>query len=398
MKTFLLHSFHLKTRVLVILTFLLSVPSVHCVTPIKPPPFTPPKPPLEIPRVRAAYITADYTVTVNPTLFTHYFYAFAKFDESLTQLVITNPENLKKLVNLKQDNPELKVILSIGGGAKRGEPLLKGFSECSSTPTGRLRFALQCKNFMTQYGLDGIDLDWEFPGTSDGGWTSSPNDKENYTLLVKQLRTTLGQSAWISVYSFNDPRYIDFPNMMPYITYVNMSGYDMYPTPKTPNDRLYHNSALYPSKTHGERCVDASVRAHKKAGVPIYRMLLGIPFYGKIHNISGKESCSRFYKDLLPLFSEGNPSWDYDAQVPFYKELNTENSTDTPRRMIITYDDRYSIRLKVNYALTNNMAGVFVWAYDGDDYTHSLSHGLNDAWDACIKSLEETPALPPIIP
>ena len=89
------------------------------------------------------------------------------------------------MVSIRKSNPELKIVLSVGGwGAD-------GFSQSARTKEGRERFAASALAIVKEYGLDGIDIDWEYPGTSLAGIASDRSDKENYTLLLAELRRTL---------------------------------------------------------------------------------------------------------------------------------------------------------------------------------------------------------------
>ena len=89
------------------------------------------------------------------------------------------------MVSIRKSNPELKIVLSVGGwGAD-------GFSQAARTKEGRERFAASALAIVKEYGLDGIDIDWEYPGTSLAGIASDRSDKENYTLLLAELRKTL---------------------------------------------------------------------------------------------------------------------------------------------------------------------------------------------------------------
>lgn len=108
------------------------------------------------------------------------------------QLNINNARDtatLQKLVSLKSRNPQLKVIISLGGWG--------GCATCSdvfSSKKNRKAFARSVKRVNQYFGADGIDLDWEYPAIS--GFPShkyQPQDKENFTKLVTQLRKTLGK-------------------------------------------------------------------------------------------------------------------------------------------------------------------------------------------------------------
>ena len=99
----------------------------------------------------------------DPSLLTHINYAFGKIGSDFETLKISTDSRLKKLVGLKKTNPSLKVLLSIGGWGAGN------FSEMAADESHRKKFCENCLKAVNQYGLDGIDLDWEYPTSSSGG-------------------------------------------------------------------------------------------------------------------------------------------------------------------------------------------------------------------------------------
>ncbi|HBG53862.1 MAG TPA: glycosyl hydrolase family 18, partial [Rikenellaceae bacterium] len=81
--------------------------------------------------------------------------------------------------------PSLKVMLSIGGwGSGR-------FSEMVACDTHRESFARDCRRVVEEFGLDGIDIDWEYPTNQGPGISYAPEDTRNFTLLMRDVRTHL---------------------------------------------------------------------------------------------------------------------------------------------------------------------------------------------------------------
>jgi len=101
---------------------------------------------------------------------------------------------IRHLVELKKRNPSLKIILSLGGwgGCKTCSPVF-------ATGKGRKDFALSVKHLNEYFKTDGIDIDWEYPaiaGYPDHQYL--PEDKQNFTALMKELRKVLGSKYEIS--------------------------------------------------------------------------------------------------------------------------------------------------------------------------------------------------------
>ena len=97
---------------------------------------------------------------VDASKLTHINYAFADIDKGKIVLRLkTDSINLVQLVAKKSQNPDLKVIISIGGWAWSN-----WFSDAALTPESREGFGKSAIELMQKYHLDGIDLDWEYPG------------------------------------------------------------------------------------------------------------------------------------------------------------------------------------------------------------------------------------------
>ena len=88
-------------------------------------------------------------------------------------------ENLKVLTGLRQDYPHLKVLVSVGGWTWS-----KGFSDAALTARSRRVFADSAVEFVKRHDLDGLDVDWEYPGLPGDGNPHRPEDKENFTALM----------------------------------------------------------------------------------------------------------------------------------------------------------------------------------------------------------------------
>lgn len=305
------------------------------------------------PKIAMAYVEDFRKGMPDPDMFTHLIYSFAEFNDACDGVVIKNPEKLQAMADLKKRNPDLKVILGIGGYKK------EGFSEMAGDKKRRKAFVKDVTHIIDSLGLDGIDLDWEFPTTEKGGHTASPDDDKNYVLLVKDLRKSLGKEKQISYFSLPSAAFINHKKMLPYVDYVNVSGYNLV-TPKE-GERLYHQSSLYPSPTTGTWCVKKAIEKHLNLGVPKEKILLGIPFYGRgISPFPTYLDCRLFSKYSGNL----KPKWDNQAQAPYY--------ADEKGNLVLGYDDERSIAAKFDFIRLNDLPGVFVWNYDSDFDDHRL--------------------------
>ncbi|MDE6342454.1 MAG: hypothetical protein K2K93_09060 [Muribaculaceae bacterium] len=309
-------------------------------------------------KIALAYVEDWRKGIPDANLFTHLVYAFAEFNEDNDGVVISKPEKLRGMSDLKKKNPELKVLLGLGGYKR------EGFSEMAGDRKKRKALVRNVKEIIEEYGLDGVDLDWEFPTTTDGGHTASPKDDRNYVTLVKDLRKALGKDKWISYYSNNSGKFIDHKRMAPYVSYVHVSGYNL-SVPREDEKKSYHQSPLYSSDATGHWCVMESVRKHLELGVPHEKLLIGIPFFGRgrspFPTYADCRIFDRYEGDLKPI-------WDDDSQAVYY--------ADEQGNLLMGFDDERSIAAKMDFVRTNEFPGVFVWNYDSDFGDHRLAKAL----------------------
>lgn len=303
-------------------------------------------------KIVVGYVTSWSNHNVHPEYVTHINYAFGSVQGDFCSVRIDNDERLKTIVSLKKKAPHLKVLLSIGGWGSGN------FSEMAEDADYRLAFAADCKRVIDEYGLDGIDIDWEFPTSSSAGISSSPNDTRNYTLMMKDIRNAIGADKLLTLASVCSADYIDFEDIMPYVDFVNIMNYDMENPPK-------HNAPLYQSSSYGGwmNC-DKAVKAHLAKGVPASKLVFGMPFYG--HGRDIYDNFTDFKNVKIP--SGYSDHWDKEAMVPYI--------TDKNGRFVLSYDNARSIGLKCDYILDNGLRGAMFWDDAGDDNNCTLHKAI----------------------
>ena len=113
--------------------------------------------------VVVAYVTSWTKVMPDPTVMTHINYAFGHVNDQFNGVRIDNEQRLRDIVCLKRKQPKLRVMLSIGGwGSGR-------FSEMAASEENRKAFCADCRRVCKELGLDGIDIDWEYPTQNSAG-------------------------------------------------------------------------------------------------------------------------------------------------------------------------------------------------------------------------------------
>lgn len=293
-------------------------------------------------KVIIAYVTSWTSVVPDPTHITHINYAFGHVNNTFDGVRIDNETRLKEIVALKKKHPHLKVMLSIGGwGSGR-------FSEMAADAANRAKFAADCNRVVKEFGLDGIDIDWEYPTSGAGGISNSPEDKDNFTLLMRDIRKAIGKKQLLTLATASNGKYIAFDNINPYVDFVNIMTYDSGNPP-------YHHASLFRSDKSGHVTCEEAVAAHVAAGMPIEKLVLGIPFYGRGNNKEVKNFID--YKDLLKL--DGlERKWDDVAKADYL--VNGDGV------LVLTFETPESIKHKCEYLLNKGMLGAMYWEYAGD--------------------------------
>ncbi len=302
-------------------------------------------------RVVVAYVTSWSQGMPDPTVMTHINYAFGKVTATHDGLSVDNPDRLRAIVALKWQNPQLKVLLSVGGWGAGG------FSEMAADSEARMRFCAACDSVASEYRLDGIDIDWEYPGSSVAGISSSPADKENFTLLMRDLRKALGSNRLLTLATVATGGFYDFPAFVNEVDFVNMMTYDMGGAPR-------HHAPLYNSERFQGGSCEKATQAHIAQGVPAEKLVLGLPFYGR-----GIQEVGNFcnYSNVARL-TDYTSQWDSVAQVPYL--------TDQEGRVVLGYDNARSLRGKCKFARKHHLRGVMYWDYHGDDSQGTLRRAV----------------------
>lgn len=304
-------------------------------------------------KVVVAYVTSWSEPLPDPSLVTHVNYAFGGVNETFDGVQISNEPRFRQIADLKKEAGELKVLLSIGGwGSGR-------FSEMAANDSLRESFARDCARIVNDYGIDGIDIDWEYPGSSAAGISSSEADKENYTLLMKDIRSQIGEDKLLTLASAAWADFIDFRAIMPYVDFVNIMSYDMGYAP-------LHQAALYKSENTPDMTCDFAVKAHLAAGVPAGKLVMGLPFYGRGTTGDGGKS----YRNI-EVPENHSVVWDSVAMVPFIAD-----STGTK---IFCFDNPESLLAKCKYIDENGLLGAMYWEYSGDNDRKELASTVFNA-------------------
>lgn len=327
-------------------------------------------------RVVAAYVTYYGSTLPDPEYVTHIMYAFAELyvENGVYKgfKIKGNESRLQSVLNLKQRNPKLKILLSFSHTVSNPDNSQGGgFSALAKSAEYRKAFAEDVLEFLKTKGMDGVDIDWEFPGISWSGHACDPAvDVANHVLLLKELRETLGSARLITYagYVFDKQastsstggwKFIDIAAVDPYVDFVNIMTYDM------DADGKPHNALNNPS---AYRDCKRAVQSYLNAGVSPRKLVLGIPFYGR-RSFSGTNSAIS-YKEIIKLGSEYvTELWDEKSSVPYVIESKTG-------KYYCSYDNPKSIGIKGKWALSLGMRGMMYWETGQDDSNRTLAKAV----------------------
>lgn len=297
-------------------------------------------------KVVVAYVFRT-DVPVDPSLMTHINYAFGHVTDSFDSVRISNPDGFRQIVDLKKQNSKLKVLLSIGGWGSGN------FSEMAASDSLRGKFAQVCRGIVDEYGIDGIDIDWEYPTVNAAGISASPDDTNNFTLLMRDLRGALGNDHLLTLATPASAKHFDFPAILPYVDFVNIMAYDMAVVPN-------HHAAMH-SADSTMMTVERAVDAHLQAGVPANRLVLGLPFYGKGTLKKPRESSIEKVKADSVLTEQ----WNEEGQYAYL--------TDSIGTVVYTFDNVRSLAAKCRYANERKLRGAMYWEASCDDDSLSFA-------------------------
>lgn len=284
---------------------------------------------------------------------------------------------IKHLVSLKSKNPQLKIVLSLGGWGGC-EPCSQAFS----TAEGRLKFAKSVKEVSDYFKVDGLDLDWEYPAIEGlPGHLYQPVDKLNFTELIKILRSTLGKKYELSFAAGGFQKYldesIDWHAVAPLVNRINIMSYDLVNGYSTVTG---HHTPLY-STNPKEESTDRAVTYLLNQGVPAEKLIIGGAFYSRtwknVENINnglyqaGEHIQGVDFKNFASTYTEANGwkyFWDDKAKAPYWYNAQTKT--------FATSDDLKSIKAKTEYVKAKKLGGIMFWELTLDTFRDGMVNAI----------------------
>jgi chitinase len=317
--------------------------------------------------------------------------------------------SFNQLRKLKQAFPNLKVFISLGGFALSGH-----FSDAALTPESRTALVSSCVDMFIKGNLppvspggpvvaapglfDGIDVDWEWPGNCIAGCPGRPEDKQNFTLLMKEFRRQLdlvgrqqrrhyGLSFFAPAGESNIDN-LELRKLRGLVDFITLQGYDLHGSWESTTN---FQSALFapagdPHPADAAKLnINFIVNAYLKRGVPPDKVVVGVPFYGR-----GWAGVPDVNHGLFQT-STGPAPGTFEAGIEDFKALKALEVTSgsfldpsskahfiySPTTGIFWgYDNEREAQTKGSYIRLRGLGGAMFWELSGDDATGSLVKAL----------------------
>ncbi|XP_053621430.1 probable chitinase 2 [Plodia interpunctella] len=351
---------------------------------------------------------------LNPTLCTHLVYSFAGLDPNLNSIKSLdvwmdfqrNTGAVNDIIALKDRYPHLKVTIAIGGW-NEGSPK---YSNMAASRETRKQFIDSVLAFLNKHKFDGLDLDWEYPAKRGG----ADKDRENYVLLVKELKEAFMEKGYILTAAFGagkstmDVSY-DLPQLSHHLDLIHIMCYDYH---GTWDGTVGANAPLRGVTDDDELNVEYTIKYMLDHGVKPHKMVLGLPIYGRTFVLKNPNiTYIEFGRTKVESAGFNGP---YTGENGFmgYNEICMElknngsswqrlwhEQTSTPYlrngEKVLSYDNGRSIAAKVKMAVDYNLGGFMVWSIDTDDFKGNCDGELDayqDFYDR-YKALSHDPVL-----
>jgi GH18 family chitinase len=258
---------------------------------------------------------------------THIMYSFIRPTSSGGLTAVDQPQKLKDIVK-SAHAAGVKVCIAIGGWSDTGNA---DFEEMAASASARNAFVTNTMNLVSEYQLDGVDMDWEYP---------TGTHANTFATLMDQLATALHAqgkilTAAVAAHGWNADGILS--SVFEDIDFLNLMAYD--------GDMAGPGHSPY-------SYAEASVNYWLNRGLPASKTVLGVPFYGRPGGVS--------YANLL---SQGaSPNEDLFQGV-YYNGIPT-------------------IKKKTNLAFDKNLGGIMFWELSQDvDNANSLVTAIKEVKD-----------------
>ncbi|XP_076337882.1 endochitinase-like isoform X2 [Tachypleus tridentatus] len=332
-------------------------------------------------------------------LCTDLMYSFAGLNNNTWELSSLDPsldfskDGYKRFTQLRVRYPHLRLFMSVGGWGEGG----KKYSQMVCHKKRRDAFVKSALKWLLDLGFDGLDLDWEYPGSYDRN--GHRRDKENFVTLVRELKEvfepySLLLTAAVPIHQCRVWDGYDVPQLASYLDWINVMTYDLRvywdgvadvhsPLYRRPFDRFAYENVN----------VNDGLYLWVRMGAPKYKLVVGIPFYGKAFELLYQDQqhqgapTNKTFQTTLAYY-EICKHVQSDGWIRHFDDIGKCPYIIYNETMWMGYEDEESIGIKLDYIRDHGFGGVMMWAVDLDDYLGScgeqnkllklLNNKLND--------------------
>ncbi|KGO47650.1 Glycoside hydrolase, superfamily [Penicillium expansum] len=328
------------------------------------------------------------------SVYTHLNYAFATIDPKTFAVMANNEREagiMKRLVALKTTNPQMKVNIAIGGWAFNDPgSTATVFSDLAASKDNQNKFFASLLHFMSLYGFDGVDIDWEYPVDSDRGGRFA--DLKNFPSFMANLKEALNQGGATRELSLTLPtsywylQHFDIKGLEKSVDYFNYMSYDLHGTWDGKNQWSGAYLDSHTNLTEIEVAMDLLWRNN----ISPSKVVMGLAFYARAFTVADT-SCT------TPgcMFASGSDEGPCSGQTGILlnseiddirTQYNVQPTLDKDAAVQIlswedqwlTYDDSSTFKLKVDYVKDHCLGGVMVWAVSQDTSNGTYTEALSD--------------------
>jgi GH18 family chitinase len=295
-----------------------------------------------------------------------------------------------RIAHLKVLHPGLRVNIAVGGWAFNDYPTQTRFSDMVSSKENRNKFITSTFRFLSKYGLDGIDIDWEYPEADDRGGVSA--DYKNYVALLQDFRDRMNSDRPQYELTITIPasywylRHFDIKAMEPLVDWFNLMSYDIHG--KWDQGNIWTGAFLKGHTNITE--IDEALDLLWRNSIKPEKVVMGFGFYGRSFTMADPD-CS---EPSCAFIGAGRPGACTDTEgILTYSEVHSRNYTlnslefhydpvSTVKYEIydgnqwISYDDAQSFNDKKKFLTERCLGGLMIWAIDQDTVQYDALAGL----------------------
>jgi len=375
---------------------------------------------------------------IDENLCTHVNYGFAKLNEYTYEIEVFDPylddkkntwdlRAYERFNNLRKKNPNLTTMIALGGWYEGSEK----YSDMAKDAKLRATFVKSVLKFLKEHDFDGLDMDWEYPGSRLG---DPKTDKDDFIALLKELKEAFQPEGYVLTAAVSpgkktiDTAYV-VPELNKLLDWINVMAYDYHGGWE---DTLGHNAPLYRRPDETDELfvwfnVNYTINYWLELGADKKKLVMGVPFYGrawslesqtkvKLHDVAKGMSPAGFisgeegvlgYNEICQMEQKNPGDW-VNLYDPYYNAPYAYN-----KEIWVGFDNIDSLSCKLAFLKKMGLSGGMVWSLETDDFKNRcgggkypllhkvhdmLNGGERDSFECKLGDVPTTPTTLPTTP